>query len=97
MFESFIQKKTKIIAISKETSLNLLKTKALKADFSVDILVDQKLIKKKEVKPINSQPKNNTKKLPLVTKQIILITKQLIKRINRSTLGSYLKYENAYI
>jgi hypothetical protein len=92
-----MQKKTKIIAINKKTSLNLLKTKALKADFNVDILVDQKLIKKKEVKPINSQPKNKTKKFPLVTKQIILITKQLIKRMNLSTLGSYLKYENAYI
>jgi hypothetical protein len=97
IFESFIQKKTNIIAISKATSLNLLKTNALKADFKVDILVDQKLIKKKEVKPINSQPKNNTKKFPLVTKQIILITKQLINNINLSTFGSYLKYEKAYI
>ena len=86
-----MQKKIKIIAINKETSLNLLKTKALNADFKVDILVDQKFIKKKEVKPINSQPKNKTKKLPLVTKQIILITKQFIKRINLSTFGSYLK------
>ena len=91
IFESFIQKKTNIIAISNATSLNLLKTNALNADFKVDILVDQKLIKKKEVNPINSQPKNNTKKLPLVTKQIILITKQLINNINLSTLGSYLK------
>jgi hypothetical protein len=69
----------------------LLKTNALKADFNVDTLVDQKLIKKKDVKPINSQPKNKTKKFPLVTKQIILITKQLINNIRRSTLGSYLK------
>lgn len=95
MFESLIQKKTNIIAINKATSLNLLKTNALKADFNVDILVDQKLIKKNEVNPINSQPKNKTKKLPLVTKQIILITKQFINKINLSTLGSYLKYENA--
>ena len=79
------------ILINKETSLNLLKVKALKADFNVDIRVDQKLNKKKEVKPINSQPKNKTKKFPLVTKQTILITKQLIKSINLSTLGSYLK------
>lgn len=83
--------------MSNETSLNLLKTKALKAAFNVDILVDQKFIKKKEVKPINSHPKNKTKKLPLVTKHIILITKQFIKSINLSTLGSYLKYEKAYI
>ena len=91
MLESFIQKKTNIIAINNDTSLNLLNVKALKADFKVDILVDQKLIKKKEVKPINSHPKNKTKKLPLVTKQIILITKQFINNINLSTLGSYLK------
>ena len=62
--------------------------KALKADFKVEIRVDQKLIKKNEVKPINSQPKNNTKKFPLLTKQTILITKQFINNINLSTLGS---------
>lgn len=97
MFISLIQKKINNIASNNETSLNLLKTKALNADFKVDTLVDQKLIKKNDVKPIISHPKNNTKKLPLVTKQIILITKQFIKRIKRSTLGSYLKYEKAYI
>jgi len=91
ILESLIQKKINIIAINKETSLNLLKVNALKADFKVEILVDQKLIKKKEVKPINSQPKNKTKKFPLVTKHIILITKQFINSINLSTLGSYLK------
>jgi hypothetical protein len=91
ILESFIQKKTNIIAINKETSLNLLNVKALNADFKVEILVDQKLIKKNEVNPINSQPKNKTKKLPLVTKQIILITKQFINNINLSTFGSYLK------
>ena len=97
MFISLTQKKIKKIPINNETSLNLLKTKALKAAFKVDILVDQKFIKKNEVKPINSQPKNKTKKLPLVTRHIILITKQFINSINLSTLGSYLKYENAYI
>jgi hypothetical protein len=84
-------KNIKKIPNNKETSLNLLNTKALKAAFNVDILVDQKLIKKKDVKPINSQPKNNTKKLPLVTSIIILITKQFINNINLSTFGSYLK------
>ena len=97
MFISLIQKKIIKIAINNDTSLNLLKTKALKAAFKVEILVDQKLIKKKDVNPIISQPKNNTKKLPLVTKQTILITKQFIKIINLSTFGSYLKYEKAYI
>jgi hypothetical protein len=54
---------------------------------------DQKLIKKNDVKPINSQPRNNTKKLPLETNKIILITKKFINKRRRSTLGSYLKYE----
>jgi len=49
ILESLIQKKTNIIAINKDTSLNLLKVKALKADFKVEILVDQKLIKKKKM------------------------------------------------
>lgn len=83
--------------MSKATSLILLKTNALNADLTVDILVDQKFIKKNDVNPINSQPKNKTKKLPLITNKIILITKQFINNINLSTLGSYLKYENAYI
>jgi hypothetical protein len=92
---SFIKKKTNNTTNKRETSLNLLKTNALKADLTVDILVDQKLIKKKDVKPISSQPKNKTKKLPLITKQIILITNEFINKINLSTFGSYLKYENA--
>lgn len=71
-----------------ETSLNLLKTYALKAAFNVPIRDDQKLIKKNDVKPINSQPKNKTKKLPLDTNKIILITKKLINNNKRSTLGS---------
>jgi hypothetical protein len=91
MLISFSKKKTSNTDISKEASLNLLKTNALNADFNVDILVDQKLIKKKDVKPISSQPKNKTKKLPLVTKHIILITKEFINNVNLSTLGSYLK------
>jgi hypothetical protein len=91
MLISFSKKKTSNTDINKEASLNLLKTNALNADFNVDILVDQKLIKKKDVKPISSQPKNKTKKLPLVTKHIILITKEFINNVNLSTLGSYLK------
>ena len=91
------QKKNNKIAIKSDTSLNLLKTKALNAAFKVDIRVDQKLIRKNEVNPINSQPKNITNKLPAVTKHIILITKRFINSIKRSTLGSYLKYENVYI
>ena len=88
---SFVQKNTKITTNNNATSLILLKTKALNADLTVDILVDQKFIKKNDVKPINSHPKNRTKKLPLITKQIILKTKEFINKSKRSTLGSYLK------
>lgn len=70
---------------------------ALKADFNVDIFVDQKLINKKDVIPINSQPKNKTIKLLLETNKTILATKIPKNNIKRSTKGSYLKYEKAYI
>jgi hypothetical protein len=72
-------------------SLTLLKVKALNADFRVATLVVQKLIKKKDVRPISSQPKNNIIVLPEVTKKIILITKDNINSKNLSTRGSYLK------
>jgi len=65
--------------------------KALNADFRVATLVVQKLIKKKDVRPISSQPKNNIIVLPEVTKKIILITKDNINSKNLSTRGSYLK------
>jgi 5-methylcytosine-specific restriction endonuclease McrA len=69
----------------------LLKEKALKADLNVFILQTQKLISKKEVNPIISQPKNKQTKLPEVTKKIILIINKFKKTSNRSTFGSYLK------
>lgn len=72
-------------------SLTLLNVKALNADFRVATLVVQKLIKKKDVRPISSQPKNNIMVLPEVTKKIILITKDNINSKNLSTRGSYLK------
>ena len=56
--------------------------------------VNQKLINKNDVKPISSQPKKSKIKLPEITKTNMLKTKALSKRIKRSTLGSYLKYEN---
>ena len=90
LIKSIITNKNK----NSDTSLNLLKENALNADFNTEIFVDQKLIKKNEVNPINSQPKNKTKQLPLKTKHIILITKLFNKSIKRSILGSYLKYEN---
>lgn len=84
----------RIIAKNKKKSLTLLKENALKADFSVPALVDQKLIKKNEVRPISSQPKNITIKFPDDTNKIMLIINRFKNSIRRSTNGSYLKYEN---
>jgi len=85
------------MSISIKKSLILLKEKALKAAFNVPTRVTQKLIKKNDVRPINSQPKKIIIKLPEETKKIILIIKEHKNNINLSTNGSYLKYENAYI
>ena len=74
-----------------------MKVNALNADLSVAAFVVQKLIRQKDVKPINSQPKNSIIVLPEATKNNILITNDKIKSKNLSTKGSYLKYENAYI
>jgi hypothetical protein len=76
------------MAKSKKKSLNLLKENTLNADLNVLILVVQKLIKKNDVKPINSQPKNNTIKLPAVTRIIILIIKLFNNIKSLSTRGS---------
>ena len=64
------------------------------SDFQIQEKV-QKLIKQKEVKPINSQPKNNIIVLPEETKNNILTTKDNKNNKNLSTSGSYLKYEKA--
>ena len=73
----------------------MLNENALNADFIVAILVVQKLIKQNDVKPINSQPKNNIIVFPDETKKSILITNESKKSKNLSTRGSYLKYEKA--
>lgn len=86
-----IKLKIKIIAKNKNKSLNLLNENALKADLKVPIRVDQKLIKKKEVIPIISQPKNKLTKLPDETKKTILIINKFKNTNNLSTSGSYLK------
>jgi hypothetical protein len=65
-----------------------LKVNALKAAFNVATRVDQKLIKKNDVKPISSQPKKRTTKLPLETNKTMLITNKLMSNIKRSTFGS---------
>jgi hypothetical protein len=77
-------------------SLTLLKEYALNAAFKVPTLVDQKFIRKNEVRPIISHPKNNIIKFPDDTKKTILIIKLFKNKINLSTKGSYLKYEKAY-
>jgi hypothetical protein len=74
-----------IIKINKPRSLILLKINALNAALSVLILVDQKLIKKNEVRPISSHPKNKTNKFPPNTSIHILIINKLINKNKRST------------
>lgn len=77
------------ISIKKiKKSLNLLNEKALKAAFKVPALVAQKLIRRKEVSPISSHPKNNTTRLPANTSRSILATKEFKNKRRRSTLGS---------
>jgi hypothetical protein len=66
----------------------LLKENALKAAFKVPTLLTQKLIRKNDVKPMSSQPKNNIIILPEETKKIILIIKEHKNNINLSTKGS---------
>jgi hypothetical protein len=86
-----------IINIKRPRSLILLKINALNAALSVLIFVDQKLIRKNDVSPISSHPKNKTNKFPPKTSMHILIINKLINKNNLSTCGSYRKYENVYI
>jgi len=85
------------IKIKIRKSLNLLNEKALNADFKVAVFAVQKFIRKNEVNPISSQPKNSIIKFPEDTKNTILITKESKNNKNLSTKGSYLKYEKAYM
>jgi len=81
----------KIIPVNKKKSLILLKEKALKAAFNVPTLETQKLIKRNEVSPIISQPKNSITILPEETNNNILIIKDKRNNKKRSINGSYLK------
>lgn len=65
-----------------EASLILLNENALKADLNVPGLSLQKLIKKKEVKPISSQPKKKIIMFPALTKINMLKTKEFINDNN---------------
>ena len=76
---------------NKHKSLTKLKVNALKLDFKVLRLACQKFIKKNEVKPINSQPKNKVKKFSEITKIIILITKQFSQNKKPISSASFLK------
>ncbi len=78
-------------AVRMAASLNLLKEKALKADFRVEDLSPQKLIKKKEVRPMSSQPKKKTTRFPELTRTSMLAIKAFISEISRLMWGSYLK------
>ena len=88
---SYVMLYNNIIEINKKKSLILLKEKALKAAFRVLTLFTQKFIKKKEVNPINSHPKNNINVFPEDTKKSILSIKRHKNNKNLSTKGSYLK------
>ena len=89
--DSEVKNHTKTIKINTKQSLILLKIKALKLDLRVPRLLFQKLIKKKEVNPINSQPKNNVNKLFAKTRHNILKINQFNNKIKEFSLASYLK------
>ena len=76
---------------NKHISLIRLKLKALKLDFKVARRVYQKLIKKKDVNPINSQPKNNVKKLLLKIRRLILAIKLFNQSVKDASSASFLK------
>lgn len=76
---------------NRKTSLSLLNTNAFIAAFSVPRLVVQKFIRKKDVSPINSHPKNKEIQLSETTKIDIAITNQFKNSKNLSAFGSFLK------
>ena len=87
-FDKVFKEKYELISIkkiNKNTSLILLKKNALKLDLTVPLRVLQKLIRKKDDKPIDSQPKNNVKRLLPKTRTIILNINQFIRRANVSS------------
>jgi hypothetical protein len=83
--------KIKTITTNRKRSLVLLKEYALKAAFRVPTLVDQKLIRKKDVNPIISHPKNRLIKFPAETRKTMLIINMFKNSTSLSIKGSYLK------
>ena len=76
---------------NKNKSLTKLNEKALKLDFKVALRDCQKFIKKNDVKPINSQPKNNVIKFSDKINKIILNTKLFNQNRNPISSASFLK------
>lgn len=91
MSRQYVVLNISIMTTKRNKSLALLKEYALNAAFKVPILADQKLIKKNDVKPISSQPKNSTIKLPAETRKAMLIINAFKNKISLSTRGSYRK------
>lgn len=75
----------------RQKSLTLLNEKALNADFKVGLLLVQKLIKKKDVSPISSQPTISKIILSDITSNIMLNENHPKRIVNLSTFGSFLK------
>lgn len=82
--------KCTIKASSRAQSLILLNANALKALLSVVILTVQKLISRKEVIPINSQPSSNVNHEPANTRSTIDNSKAFSKPRKFNTLRSNL-------
>ena len=89
-------KKEAHIPNAKPTSPTRLTSIALIADLLAWILVCQKLINKKEAKPIPSQPKNITIKLSAVTNNNIKPVNNDKYDINRIRCGSPFMYSVEY-
>ena len=79
------------IAASIKKSLILLNVNALNAAFNVATLLTQKLIKTKDVNPINSQPSKNIIKFPVNNINTIETTNAKINNKSLVIKGSYLK------
>ena len=73
------------------SNINKLNVNALKLDFKVLRFGCQKLIKKKEARPISSHPKNKVKKLFASTKQLIPPINIFNQKIKKNSFPSFLK------
>ena len=90
-FDVLDTKKKLTKLLNNSISLTKLNVIALKLDLTTPLLVCQKFIKKKDDKPINSQPKKIVKKFPENTRVIILSTNEFNQNKNRLSSPSPLK------